>query len=242
MMYLYSGGEQKKEEQTTNVEPVIIATITSPDYAFFDYFTEESNILVDEEFNFLTSWTVTDSGAVGTIHEISPAGEFHGYVIYDGGIGTDYGRLVNSYKSTNIPTSYTLEFELKMDVMGTDVVIVNSSFQIYSGSGTDFGYVLNVNGVYVFDGATYTQIGTVVPTSNGTATYQKWRIVGTSTGETTSTSELFLETAGTYVSQGSVNLTYALASPLSDLKVQYASKDSITATEIHLRNIKLYYT
>lgn len=240
MMYLYSGTYRKKED---NIDPVIIATITSPDIELFDFFVEETtNILVDEDFNALSAWTEYDSGTEGIVYEIDPASEFHGYVMYDGGRFADSVALYTTYTSTAIPVSYTIEFEIQLDTIGSDA---NSKINFYVNGVDpplwDFNLIFKIGGIFVSDGSDYVQIGTVVPTSNGTASYQKWRVVCTSTGESTSTCELFLEVDGSYVSQGSVNCSYALASPLSAFMFQYYAQDAVTATEIHMRNIKLYY-
>jgi hypothetical protein len=239
MMYLYSGGEQRpssdKSTMDANMFPVVLATVTSPDYEFFDFFVEQvvtSNYLVNEDFTNLDDWTIETFGSDVT-YEISPAGEYHCVINYDSDRFPNYCVATTSFDSTPTPSNHTIEIEMNIDSMGVDATPINTSVQIGFGGTTNFFIIFSMSGVFVNDGNDYTQIGTVVPT---TGTYKKWKIVNTAVDESSSSCELFLED----VSQGTLPMFYALDSPLSGLYLTNQSK-VVDTLETHTRDIKLYY-
>lgn len=232
MMYLYSGGDKKSSDENQsmgyeNIAPVVIATVTSPDYAFFDFFTEEtSNILVDETFNNFDDWTITVVGSDVT-YEISPAGEFHCLINDDSGFVPDYCNLLTSYTSTTTPNTQILEFEIK-------IVSANAAVSFKLKDVANFIMRFTQAGILVWDGSNYTQVGTVTPTINS---YQNWKLVNTKVDGSTSSCELFLEG----ISQGTLSLAYALENPIADLYCSYQSSPA-TTLETYTRSIKLSYT
>lgn len=244
MMYLYSGGQQKKDLKINdvNIIPTILATVTSPDYAFFDYFVEEGEVaptytvLFDEEFTDLSAWFVYET-APTCINEISPAGEYHG-----NGIQTDVypaaGGINDFFTSTPIPTYYGFETEFKIDSMNNDTGTFIGVGTYDSSTSSLVSILFRMDGIYLYDGSTYTQIGTVIPS---TGIYQNWKVILTITGATTFSCEVFLKSGSSWVSQGSENLSYALNSPLGFWAVSYETTSSVTALDFHMKNIKLYY-
>ncbi len=128
MMYLYSGGEKKKED---NIDPVIIATVTSPDYEFFDYFVEPvdtTTYYLKEDCNNLDSWTITTSSANASI-VASPSGYFTSTEYIAAGGTPEWTRIVASL--SDIPNNFTFEIKITMNSGG----VVDTPTQIRFNSG-----------------------------------------------------------------------------------------------------------
>jgi hypothetical protein len=154
MMYLYSGGEQKKED---NIDPVIIATVTSPDYEFFDFFVkpvDTTTYYFKEDCNNLDAWTVVNSSGCSTLATPS------GYFTTEGVVGatdTWYFSMITASLS-GIPDNFTFEYKINTTADAEYTISQisfdggsNSSIYLYPKQG-DGGEGSFVGGITLGDG------------------------------------------------------------------------------------------
>lgn len=257
MMYLYSGGEQKSSDESQsmgyeNIMPVIVATVTTPDYEFFDYFVEpvESGYLFDEEWknSFTTGEFILTDNVTGEYWNTTPYNDDPLlFTVSDGAIRVVCGgwnsmgfNVIDAWYKT--PTPFELSGNFTIDFSINIGNISASYFKYYTtridGSvsiGVLIGTYDGETGVFVYNDFDYIKISTTSIISGVT---QSWKFVftlgdgaysceGFLEGESFGTAEISSDVIGNVV-----NVFCAVESPCSP---NYDEINYYTTTQDYIR-------
>lgn len=174
------------EERDPDVTP------TETNWIVYEEPTSGTVAIMTENWNNLDNWTV---GSEGQTCEINPAGYLH--------IVDSIGQVVLFRTSLiSMMSSFEIEITIIFDQLG--------AFDYYRGIIDTFFILIHneyyltfaTNGIFLFKmpEMSITQIGTVVPSCNGSAEYQTWKF-----NISGSTLELFLTVDSEDISQGTID-------------------------------------
>lgn len=126
--------------------------------------------LLDEDCSGIGDWNDLDAG--NGVSEVSPAGQFRmdGNAAHVGGVA-ERARDIGSF-----PNIFTFELKLYHDKLGT---MANTDFFALSvdKSGVRLGVVWDTDGIHIYDGDAYNEVGTDLVKHAGSAEWQTWRFV-----------------------------------------------------------------
>ena len=129
--------------------------------------------LLDENCSDISDWVDADFNTA--VSEVSPAGRFR--------FDTNTGAAGNAYAYRHrdigsIPAKVTFEIHLYHDAIGTRAN--NDKFIFKADDGTNcFEVQFCSDGLFVYDGSTYNEVGTNLVKQGGSAEWQIWRFVVT---------------------------------------------------------------
>ena len=127
--------------------------------------------LLDEAFDNLNDWGDVDSG--NGVSEISPAGQLR----LDGNAAI--GGATRNQTITDFPLTLTLEYKLYCDKVGTLANGDSARFMLCGpvAYGEDLYTVFNSDGLCIYNGSDYIEVGTNTVKTGGSAEWQIWRFL-----------------------------------------------------------------
>jgi len=169
--------------------------------------------ILDENCSDISDWTDGDTGTA--VSEVSPAGQFRFAIDAAGGLPKRHRTLAAP------PNTFSLEIKTYFDVLGVHSTNQDALLS-YSSATWKFRLLFGSDGLFVSKAAgVNVEVGTDIVKSNATAAWQTWRFQVNKTTESTATVEVFLkEEGGAWVSQGTADCDYEIASTNGQLIFQ----------------------
>jgi len=149
---------------------------------------EEGSVLIDEDCSDISDWQ--DYDAVNGVSEVDPAGQFR----LDANVAA---VACKAGRRRDFSTTPRMELEVKLyhDLIGTnfDGDCVHIRLFHYVTTGVRLEIVFASDGLFIYDGLAYNEVGTNLVKHGGSAEWQTWKFVVDFSIPASSTVDVYLE-------------------------------------------------
>jgi hypothetical protein len=177
--------------------------------------------ILNEDFNDVTSWSNGDHGVA--VSEISPAGQLR----LDTNTGAAGDAYTFRYKTiATPPNTHTIEIMMYCDSIGT---FANNDYLFFTYTTSTWSMIMGFtsDGLFIFSGAAWVEVGVDLVKTGGSAVWQKWRFQVNKTVEASATVEVFLND----VSQGTFDCHYLVVGTNGYIAIEqlgFTTNDMVT--------------
>lgn len=141
--------------------------------------------LLNEDCSDISDWIDSDAG--NGVSEVSPAGQFR----MDGNAADVAGGAYRQRDIGEFPNVFTAEIKLYHDKLGT---FANTDYFVFRADKNDVKLIVvyATDGLFVYDGASYNEVGIDLVKHGGSAEWQTWRFVIDMTVAADATVDIYL--------------------------------------------------